>query len=769
MARSGWRLERVIRNRFLVHGAAVAWMVVAAIIMLAPAISHGMSLGPSDILSSFGLTTQPGVVVHNPLSTDQILQFIPWTILAWKQVHHGLLPLWNPYSVLGVPLAFNWQSAPFSVPSLIGYLFPLNFAYTVAVVARLAIAGTGGYALGRVMKMSWLASTLTGIVFELSGSLSGWAGWPMVNVLAWAGWSLAAMILLLRGRHRTRDTVLLAISVGLAIYGGHPESVALLLLFLVVFAVVLLLARTVRCGASELWSGVNVAVGLLGGFALAAPLVFPGLQVVRASARSATLGFPVLPVQTAVGFAFSSFYGLPVAGSRWFGPSDYYEVAAYVGIIALVLSAVALFSRWKEPEVLAISVVGIVMVGVVYSATLRSVLNAVPDGKEIAWSRALILTALPIAVLAGLGLDTLVTAFWRRRTVGVAFAGFGIAALALAVLAGFMFESHIKGPDATIRHASFFWPVGSTAIGLLVTFFLWNRHPPASRHRRRPVLGRGWIAGLVLLLTETAFLVAAGAPLWSASPAMLPRSTSVSALQRTVGSSLVGFADCPTVGGWAPLGILPDANVGYPVTQFAIYDPALPAAYYKSWSAATGQEVSSTSGIFCPSITNARLARLYGVAFVLQTAGRQPVAGAIFDKRIDGEDLYRIPGAAQATLVPRAASANDMVGVPVAVGHPNPTTWRLVSSVKAASELRLRLTDTPGWHATIDGHPVALHQWAGVMLETQVPPGRHFVVVQYEPNRFIEGLVVAAATLFVMIAALSLSLLRRRSRRQSTT
>ena len=43
----------------------------------------------------------------------------------------------------------HWQSATFSVPSLIGYLFPLRLAYTVGVMVTLVIAGTGAYVLGR--------------------------------------------------------------------------------------------------------------------------------------------------------------------------------------------------------------------------------------------------------------------------------------------------------------------------------------------------------------------------------------------------------------------------------------------------------------------------------------------------------------------------------------------------------------------------------------------------------------------------------------------
>ena len=55
------------------------------------------------------------------------------------------------------------------------------------------------------------------------------------------------------------------------------------------------------------------------------------------------------------------------------------------------------------------------------------------------------------------------------------------------------------------------------------------------------------------------------------------------------------------------------------------------------------------------------------------------------------------------------------------------------------------------------------------MLETRVPPGHHLVVLQYEPDRFTQGLVIAGGTLVVMIAALTLPVLWRRSRRPSIT
>ena len=88
----------------------LALVVVAGLCVLAPALIHGSSLGPFDLLLRYGLTQHAGVSVRNSQTTDQITEMIPWTVLNWTQVHHGHLPLWDPYNALGIPQLFNWQS-----------------------------------------------------------------------------------------------------------------------------------------------------------------------------------------------------------------------------------------------------------------------------------------------------------------------------------------------------------------------------------------------------------------------------------------------------------------------------------------------------------------------------------------------------------------------------------------------------------------------------------------------------------------------------------
>ena len=206
---------------------ALAWITLISVAPLASVLLRSRALGPFDILYSTGLTTIPGVRIHNPVSGDQITQMIPWSTLNWRAVHAGQLPLWNPFNALGLPQAFNFQSAPFSLSSLVSYLVPLKAAFTAEVVVKSLIAGTGGLFLGRCLKMSTLAALFAATAFELSGPFSAWLGWPQSGSMAWLPWMLGATLLILDGRRTAQAVSLLALSVALCTFAGHPETLLL--------------------------------------------------------------------------------------------------------------------------------------------------------------------------------------------------------------------------------------------------------------------------------------------------------------------------------------------------------------------------------------------------------------------------------------------------------------------------------------------------------------------------------------------------------------
>ena len=333
--------------------AAVAWLVILAMAYLAPAVSNGTSLGPFDILESFGLGQVHGVVPYNPVVLDQIAQMAPWNFLDWTQVHGGHLPLWDAYSGMGTPLAFNFQSAPFALSTIAGYLVPLRFAYTMAVFTKMVLAGTGVFFFCRTIKLSNLSALFAASVFELSGSFTGWLGWPQSSVICLIGWTLGATVLVLNRPGRPTRPVcisLFALVFAFCIYGGHPESLILVTETIAIVSVVYLTARIRSMPGSivqALAPAVDLILGFVAGAALAAPLLLPGLPLLSNSARQSNIGYMGIPSKYLINLLAPGWFGLPITGHATYGPVNYYEAASYVGAIAMILTLFAILSRFR--------------------------------------------------------------------------------------------------------------------------------------------------------------------------------------------------------------------------------------------------------------------------------------------------------------------------------------------------------------------------------------------------------------------------------------
>jgi len=741
-------------------------VVAAGVLVLIPALVHGPYLGPYDILQSTGLTKVANTKVHNSSTLDQISLFTPWTNQVWTQVHHGHLPLWNPYSALGMPLAFNWESAPLSLPVLVGYLFPVRFAYTVQLIVTVVIAGTGVYVFGKVLRLGTLGCVMAAVVFELSGPFIGFLGWPLSSVMCWGGWLLAGVTLILGGHKRAQTIALLALVVASLVYAGDPEGVLLLGLAAALYTVVLLLHRVPALGGSGpvLRPVLDLGLSAVAGAALAAPLLLPGLQFARGSNRSIVgpaLAPKGLPPRELLHFIFQGFDGLPLHNSEWFGVSAYEMTCAYVGVTVLVLAATALVPRWRRPEVRSLALVAAVTGLLVFVPPLVALLDH--SVISIYWIFALTPVVLALAVLSGMGMDVLVQSYSERRVRRVLGVGFATMAGVLGItwLVG---RRGLTPSQLTIRSHSFTWPTIEVVAGLVVVGVLAK---VARRGRTRPgstAVGAGSVAGVLLLLVTTGFLLASGAPLFSSSTTYPTSTPAVTALQRAVGNGIVGFGVSPPFP--SSMGVMVNANLLYDVQEFAVYDPMTPHAYFTLADAQTSA-LSEYEDVFSPTITSVRAARLYGVSYILEPAGVPGPGGSVFDRRLGDEDLYRVPGSAAATLVdlgPRGSMPDSSAaGTPVSVTHPSPDAWRMDTNSNSGSVLRLRLTDVPGWQATIDGRPVAVHPFAHVMLQVRVPPGRHVVEMHYWPTTFSAGIILA------LCAAVGLAILliaaRIRSRR----
>ncbi len=777
---------------------AVAWTVVAGIALFVPALIHASHLGPFDLLSRYGLSAQPGVTLHNTLAQDQIDAIQPWTALSWMQVHSGHLPLWNPFGGLGTPLAFNLQSAPFGVPALVGYAFPLQYAATVGIIVTVIIAGTGAYAFGRLIRLTPLAAAFGATVFELSGAFVGWLGWPHAAVAAWTGWLLAAGLLVVRGRRRFRSILAFAVVLALAAYCGQPEILIMLIVTAAIFLLSVLGIQAKRQGLSSTYRALlDLVLATITAGALAAPFLLPGFQFVSQSIRNSSTTKGALPLHYMLFWIFDGFDGLPKPGQSFPGFQWYND--NYIGVIALVLAVVGLVARRRRPEVVSLAVVALVIAAILYAPFVVDLVEKIPLVGTVLWQRAVLMFAFAAALLAGVGADVLLQSRSRKYWT---WALWGFIAIALLIFLVSFFALEVPtNLEKQIRERSFIWPVIETLIGFGVTAILlyWVRGQPGmpspADDRSRSHLAHttssvgveatddatAWVsrrgrmvAISLLLVAETAFLVTVGAALWWSSPGFYTPTAAEVKLEHLVGSSTVGVNGPPTDSSllcWQ-LGILPDVNDVYGVHELNVYDPALPSDYFSSWSAVTGEPGGyAFFNTFCPAVSSAALARRYGVSYILGPVGAHAPRGTVFVTEIGNESLYRVPGAGEATEAVLPSSGQmppaSAAGRAVAVGHSSPSTWHIVTNTQTAVALRLHLSNVPGWNATIDGKPLALTSYSGIMLQARIPPGHHVIEVSYWPKAFTEGIIVFVVTV-VALATVGVVAKRRQGKGRAT-
>ena len=137
---------------------------------------------------------------------------------------------------------------------------------------------------------------------------------------------------------------------------------------------------------------------------MSAPLWLPGLAVLSQSSRAAENGTGGLPVH-ALALLFAQGYdGLPTNGGAWFGPADYYEATAYVGVIAIALALLAVLVSWRRPLVAALGATVLVALAIIYVPATQRAFTRLGAG-SIATQRMLPMLAFAVAMLAGLGTE----------------------------------------------------------------------------------------------------------------------------------------------------------------------------------------------------------------------------------------------------------------------------------------------------------------------------------------------------------------------------
>lgn len=318
---------------------------------------------------------------------DTQTYFFPYWTYAFNALRDGRVPLWNPSVFLGVPFLANPQAAVFYAPNWLLLPVAPERALGLAVVLHVALAATGALLLARrVLKLTWPAATVAGVVFAFGGFFIGQTGHVnQISAAAWLPWLILGLDRSLAGRRRWWFATPLILA--LMLLAGHPQEAYIVLVFALFYTLVVgahcraagsaIASQTsesarrapdwLRRRRPALWlrgglTGLAVwLAALVGGLLLAAVQLLPTLELSRQSIRSNGLSvgeaasFSLPPDEALLGL-LPPFLQLPSST----------EFLGYAGIAGLSLAALGVVTRFREPRVWLFAIVTVLAVVVAF-------------------------------------------------------------------------------------------------------------------------------------------------------------------------------------------------------------------------------------------------------------------------------------------------------------------------------------------------------------------------------------------------------------------
>jgi len=768
------------RNR---RPALIACLAVVVAVLLANAVyllgvrSNDPMLYHSGLGSpTHGLTDIGPDSGHYPHTIDAN---DGWTVqslgkLSAQMWKNGQVPLWNPFEGLGQPLAGEQQSAAFFQPFIMLNLLP-NGSFLMHLALEL-VAGLTMLAFLRSLRLTWVASTVGGILFAINGVFSVMTNAPF-NPIAFLPMVLWGVELVASDvRRRTRPRVgIVVIALGLAwmLSAGFPETA--LIQGLVIAAWVLV--RTPALAPSRLrflmWNGV----GAVAGIALAAPLLLT-LKHFLGFAFTAYHGGGERPPWKYHAYAFYGLFGEYLAGP--FSSSTLMNgVAGYVTLASLLCAVIGLFGRHpRGVKIMLVTLITLLMLNMFGVEVVNRVLYAIPGvDLVLLYKYGIILLVFAFTLLTAYGLDDLGRgrvrrgAVWTAAAVTTAYVTAGVIYLALS--------DRVSHPTWTSVAAGLFGFV----IMALTAAFAWGSRAKAAGPetggagtRPRPTkraASAALVAGLVIVAEAGASYAT---PQLNASPPKPIDTAPPAYLQEHLGTSRF-FTLGP---------IQPNYGSYWQIAELNVNDLPVPEKYstyvmdHLRPPKGTPAYIRPTRGFnpFMPYLLVTRNSPAWGQKRILAAYGQQQAAYRDAGVRyvvaapgvVDGASasrlgLRRVFGSKKAEIFEDAA-ARPYYDTRGACRVEKQTRESVTLDCARPTTLVRRELSTPGWSATINGTKKHLPSGPNQLFQTvRAPGGRSTISFAYQPPHFR----AAAALSLVTLAALCLQLvpLRTRRRRES--
>lgn len=676
-----------------------------------------------------------------------------WLDYARTTLSRSEWPLWNPYLFSGMSFVGDPQPALFYPPTWLALLLPATTALNLILILHVWWSGVGAFGWLRSelgiddTRLSWWGAFAGAAVFAFSGYTFARVQAGHVGVLttgAWLPWGLWA----LRALNKSpswRGAALGAIVVGMAALAGHTATFIYVGLLLAAYTLYLAWRRN---AASRLrFLSLAAAMGV-SGLALAAIQVLPLASLLATSTRLNGSDYVFAsrfswPAGYLITLLVPNFFGEPVRTGYW-GDGVYEEMIYYVGVLPLLLIAVAWRARRDREQTLWVTfwivVGGLALLSALGSNGIvhRILYRLLPFFSSMrAPARAGFLFTCSAAALTAYGIRALAGAERRQR------------------------EELLQPLDKPLVRGIL------TGAGLVVVvcylLYAWGKDT-------NPEIGRFWhVAGEVATFGLFFALASGWLSAWrrEAPSRWLPAVAVILLLLDlwTLGGRLVQVVPAPNSAFWRIVATHTDAHLGRVLPWGVNYFEQNGAMAYGVRSVFGYNPLEDEAYMaFVSSVPDPR-SRAYDLLNVNHVATVAPLALSENDSLIlqaedNGVYIYE-----RTTAMPRAWIAPTVEQVsrtelPARIDDPgfDPAATTLVESSpgcgggsgdvsvvhEAANTLQAQVTGTgglvvfserfaPGWQAAVDGQAASLLRVDGVLRGVCVPAGTHTVTLRFSP------------------------------------
>jgi hypothetical protein len=697
------------------------------------------------------------------------------------------LPLWNPYEGLGMPLFAQMIHGVLHPVNLVMALFVPKASLDVLIIVHIALAAGGSASLARVIGASQTASAVTGFSYALCGYvLSMSANILYLTAAATVPWAVASVGI--AGDRGKGWIILGSVLVAASWFGGDPQWTFVGLMLGGALALE-------RAG----WRGLlRVSGAAIIGTSLAAVQLVPTLALLDNTMRSLGLAAEermqwALSPWRLLEFAAPGFFSgrpgtelvSPVfralgGAQQWFFVP--FTASVHVGIVVIVLGVFG-FRTGRKGMVLSVASLLFLWLALGMSLGADQLVRHLPIWGSFRYPEKLVGPfTLCVSVLAGLGTDQARALMERWKLIALA----ALTILAITIVL-WLSEGHWLPPGPIAADAAQA-ARENLAIGLLLSSLslaaLAVIFGMALRQKLMEARLPGLIAGLVFLTSTAAapfalHLGTRGTVDTTTIRQILPGSDFVRLIQpvnATEGDGPASMDKSERLQVMESRMAIPSYNVMNRLDTYGVYTGLMPRRYSEvdggldyvlgDWRLQAIRRFACTH-LIVPERRHESMNKTVRIAvqggMQLATPSGSGVQAwevphrpwAFFAKEVRGAETEE--QARQFFIESISLMQNDVIVEGVATG--TLSGGRILSSQRHGESIVIDAESTgpgllvindawwPGWQATIDGHPAVVRRADALVRAIEWPPGRHHMVMRYEPSEFRYGLLISFAAL----------------------